>query len=231
MKRIQVLALVAFLLIVLGGCEKATVTNQASVDVFLKIKKNSQGTTLYAVVHSVVSYNLMSEVKVTAPNGSSTLLTNFENGGNSFFNDPADEDFSETAPPVGTYSYLVTFKNGEQITYTNSLLAGTILPAAITGLNKNATGDSIYFTWNAIANTQAYQLKVTNGTKQIYYQAPFADISSPLKATLRIVFPLSAIFTNGSGIYTFELDGMLFESTSATDFLQAISVSSKDISL
>jgi hypothetical protein len=231
MKKLHVLAVVALILFTLSGCEKQKITNQASVDVFVKAIKNSSGTTVYTALHSVFSYNIMTAVSVKSPDGTTTQLTNYENAGNSFYNEPATTDYTSTAPSAGTYTYTVTFNDGEQITYTNSLLATSLQPAVITGLTKNTGGDSIYITWNAIAGTQAYQLKVSNGTKQVYYQAAFADGSTPLKASLRLGYSLSTIFTNGAGVYTFEIDGLLFESTSSADYLQAISLSSKDITL
>ncbi len=231
MNKLQVLALAAILMTGLAGCEKAKITNLASADVFVRTMKNSQGAVVYAAVHSVFSYNIMTSVSVKSPDGKTLVLTNYQNLGNSFYNETVEADYSLTAPTPGVYTYTVIFSDGEQITYTNTLLSTTILPANITGLTKNAVGDSIYLTWNAITNTHAYQLKVAKGSTQVYFQSAFADGSTPLKTTLRIGFPMAAILTSGSGTYTFELDGLLFESTTVTDYLQTISIASKDIVL
>ncbi len=230
MKKFQVLVLVSIILLGLVGCEKGTVTNVATADAFIKSKVNAQGVTVYAVVHSVFSYNTMSKATVTSPGGTTTELTDYENEGISFYNKPAETDYSTTIPTIGTYTYAVTFNDGTQLTYTNSLTAATLQPAVITGLAKNANGDSIYLSWNAIPNTNAYQIKILNGTS-VYTQPAFIDASVPLKANLRFGFLSSAVTTNGSGVYTFELDGYLFESSSSYEYLQAQSAATKDISL
>ncbi len=230
MKKFQVLLLVSVILVGLTGCEKGTVTNVASADAFIKSKVNAQGVTVYAVVHSVFSYNIMDKVTVTSPGGTTMQLTDYDNDGISFYNKPAETDYSTTIPNIGTYTYVVTFSDATQLTYTNSLTAATLQPAVITGLAKNANGDSIYLSWNAIANTNAYQIKILNGTS-LYTQPAFVDASSPLKTSLRFGFLLSAVTTNGSGVYTFELDGYLFESSSSYEYLQAQSAATRDISL
>lgn len=230
MKKLNLLALVALVLFGLSGCEKEKIENVASADVFVKSIKNAQGVTVYTPIHSVFSYNKMKSVSVTSPGGTALQLTNFENGGNSFFNEAADADYSATTPTGGIYTYLVKFNDGEEKTYTNTLSATNLLPANITSLAKTANGDSLYITWNAIASTHAYQLKVMKGTTQVYYRPAFVDGSSPLKASLKLGFLLSSLTTNVNGTYTFELTGLLFESATY-DYIQAISTSTKDIAL
>ena len=214
----------------LWGCEKVKVENQAAADVFIKAIKKADGTTAYTAIHSVFSYNVMTTVSVTSPAGTTSQLLNFDNAGNSFFNEPTDAEFLATPPVAGSYVYNVKFKDGEEKLYTNALASSYILPANITSLAKTASGDSVYIKWDAIANVHAYQLKVMKGTTQIYYQPSFADGSSPLKTSLRLGYLVSSLNSSGSGTYTFELTGLLFEST-AYDVLQAVSTSSKDINL
>ncbi len=231
MRILHLISLTALVILSFSGCEKAKVTNQATADVFVKSIKNAQGATVYAVIHSVFSYNVMKSVSVTSPDGTTKQLTNYENGGNSFFNEPAVTDYSVTAPLAGTYTYLAKFNDGEEITYTNALSAATILPANITLLAKSATADSVYIKWDAIASAHAYQLKVMKGTTQVYYQPAFVDASVPLKPNLRLGFRVSNLTSNaGSGTFDFELTGLLFESTTY-DYLQAISSSIQRIVL
>ena len=230
MRNLHLLAAVALFMVGLAGCEKATVQNEASTDVFVKAIKNAGGTTVYAPIHSVFSYNKMASVVVTAPGGATLALNNFEDGGLSFFNEPTDAEYLTTAPTGGVYSYKVTFDDGEEKTYTNSLAATKLEPATITSLVKSADGDSVYISWNAVTSTHAYQLKVEKGTTQVFYQPAFADGSVPPKPTLRIGLPLTKLTSNGAGVYTFVLTGLLFETT-AYDYLQAISTSTKDIVL
>lgn len=231
MKKLHLLALMALIMLGLSGCEKATVTNEAYPDVFVKAIKNTQGATVFTTIHSVFSYNTMSSVSVTSPGGTSQSLKNYENAGYSFYNEPAEADFSTTTPTAGTYAYTVKFNDGEEKPYTNSLTSSYLLPPNITSLTKSTNGDSIYFKWDAVANTNAYQLKVMKGTKIVYSPNAFADSSNPLKAKLNIVIPITTILLDGTGTYTFELSGLLLESTNDNLHLQAIGTSTKDITL
>lgn len=230
MKKLNFLALVAVIMMGLSGCEKAKVANDAAADVFVKSIVNAQGATVYTTIHSVFSYNRMTSVTAQTPAGQSVQLTNFENGGNSFFNEPVDADYSATLPTAGTYNYLVKFEDGEEKTFTNALSSAAILPANITSLVKNATGDSVYISWNAIANAHYYQLKAMKGTTVAIYQPRLQDNSVPLRTSLRFGIPMNAFSNTGSGTYTFELTGLLFETT-AYDYIQAISTVTKDIAL
>jgi len=110
------------------------------------------------------------------------------------------------------------------------LATATLLPANITSLAKTAAGDSVYIKWDAIATVNFYQLEILRGTTQIYYSDKFYDNSSPKKANLRTGFRLNDLTSGGTGTFTFNLNGLLYETT-AYDYLQAISTATKDIAL
>jgi hypothetical protein len=209
----------------LSGCEKAKVTNEAAADVFVKSIVNAQGATVYAVIHSVFSYTGISSVSVTGPDGTTTQLTDLEGSGDSFYNNPVEADYLSAQPTasVGSYTYLVIFKDGEEKTYTNSLSTATLLPAIITSLVKSTDGSTVDISWDAITNVHAYQLKIMKGTTQVNSTPLF---TSPLKLSV----PITSFNQSGPGTYTFEVTGFLFETT-AYDYLQAISVSTSDIAL
>jgi len=231
MKKLHLLTLIALIMISLSGCEKAKVTNGASADVFVKAIKNAQGITVYTAVHSVFSYNTMTSVSVTSPTGTVTQLIDYGKTGMSFYNEPTDADYSPTPPSMGTYTYSVTFNDGEVISYNNSLSSSTLLPSVITSLAKSADGDSVYIKFNAIANVNFYQVEVTKGTTQIYYSDKFYDGSSPLKTNLSLGFNITNLISaGGSGTFTFNINGLLYETT-LYDYLQATSTASSDIVL
>ena len=233
MKKLHLLALVVLIMAGLSGCKKEKVANQASVDVFIKAIKNTQGATAYAVIHSVFSFNTITSVSVTSPDGTIKELTNPGSGGSSFYNVPVDADYLPTIPAssIGSYTYHVKFNDGEEITYTNSLSAATILPANITSLTKSVNGDSVYIKWDAISNVNFYQIEITKGTTQIYYSDKFYDGSTPLKPNLRLGFNLYNLNSaGGTGTFTFNINGLLYETT-AYSYLQATSTSSSDIAL
>jgi len=230
MKKLQGITLIILALFALAGCEKQAVDKTASADVLVKAIKNAQGNTVYTTIHSVFSYNKMTSVGVIAPGGRTFELTNFANAGNSFFNQPAETDYSSNPPTVGTYNYTVRFEGGEEKIYYNSLSSAVVQPAEITSLAKNAMGDSVYIYWKAIADTDGYQMKVMKDSTQIYYQQPFQDVSNPKKLVLRLGLPIAVFSPTGPGTYTFEISGLLYEST-AYQYLQAISTSSQNIVL
>ena len=120
---------------------------------------------------------------------------------------------------------------GSICAYTNSLSTATILPANITSLAKSANGDSVYIKLDAIPNVNFYQIEITKGTTQIYYSDKFYDGSSPLKPNLRLGFRLLNLNSaGGTGTFTFNINGLLYETT-AYSYLQATSTSSSDIAL
>jgi len=229
MKILRFLVLGYCILLGLIACKKSTTEDIASADVFIQSIKNPIDTTqtLYAAVSSIFSYSSMTSVSVIDPNNSTKQLTNYANLGNSFYNDPV---YSATLPSVGVYNYTVKFSDGQSKAYTNTLLAATLPPPVITSLGKNVANDSINITWKAVANAQAYQMKVTKGTgtslTQVYYLAPFYDASTPLRPVLTMGVPLVTISAYGTGTYTFEIDAILYE-TSAYTFIQAVGISTQ----
>jgi hypothetical protein len=229
MKKLHLLALVLLIMIGLSGCEKAAVNNEAAADVFIKAITNPQGVTVYAAIHSVFSYNKMKSVSVVAPDGTTTQLINYQNAGNSFYNEPAITDYLPTIPPVGIYAYTVTFDDGTVLAYTNTLSDANILPSNIT-LTKTTAGDSVYISWSAIANVNTYQLKVQSATAQVFFVTGLVDNSNPKRTILKMGFLTNNLTSGTSGNYTFTLSGLLFESLDFT-YLQAMSSATKDITL
>lgn len=232
MKKLHLLALVALIMLGLSGCEKAKTVNQAWADAFVKTIKNSQGATVYSVIHTVFSFNGMKSVSVTSPGGSVLQLANYQNGGVSFFNEPAEADYQIAPPAAGNYTYTVKFNDGEEIVYTNTLTADNLLPANITSLVKTTNGDSVYIYWNAIANVDAYGIYVNTGTTQVFKIDGLSDTSNPKKTSLRYGFSVSKLTSASSGIFNFEISGFLIEKAEADyTYLQAKSTATKNITL
>lgn len=232
MRKLHLLAIVALIILGLSGCEKAKTVNQAWSDAFVKTIKNPQGATVYSAIHTVFSFNGMKSVSVTSPGGSVLQLANYQNGGVSFFNEPADADYLITPPAAGNYTYTVKFNDGEEIVYTNTLSTENLLPANITSVVKTTNGDSVYISWDAIADVDAYGIYVNTGTTQVFKIDGLSDPGNPKKTSLRYGFQLSKLTSGISGIYTFEISGFLIEKAE-TDYtyLQAKSSATKNITL
>ena len=104
-----------------------------------------------------------------------------------------------------------------------------ILPPNIT-LSLTTAKDSVYISWGAIANVDTYRLEVKTGTTQMFYADGMVDSNTPKKAVLRIGFLKSALTSGLSGIYTFTLTGLLYESSDLS-YLQATSADTDQITL
>jgi len=226
MKIFQLLVLSSLIIAVLAGCEKAKETNEASTDVFVKAIKNNQGVIVYAVGHQVISQNGMKSVSVKSMDAITTQLIQSDGLNNLFLYEPVEADYVTTLPVAGNYTYSVTFKDEEKISYSNTLSTSVLAPPNITSLVKSANGDSVYISWDAISGAHAYQLNVKKGTMPVYFGSPLTG------QVLKIGIPTSAYTSYGNGIgnYTFALSGLLYETT-ALNYLQAISTSTKDITL
>jgi hypothetical protein len=232
MKKLYYLIIGVLISISFTGCEKAKVVSIATVDTFIRSIKNPADTskTVYAAIHSAFSYNLITSVTAVTPGKQTLTLSNPSQSGNSFYYTPVDSAYSESLPTLGTYNYTVTFKDKEVIKYSNVLSSSVLQPPTIISIAKSADLDSVYITWKALANVGAYQLKVNKGNIPVFYQPPFMDKSNPLKQVLKMGFSIGSFLSTGSGVYTFNLDGILFE-TSDNTYIQAVGSSHIDITL
>jgi len=224
--RSNYILLLLFIIFVFSSCEKTTVTNKATADVFIK-SIVYQGDTLFGIAHSVFSYNGISQVSVKNPQGDTLLLTSKVDDGISFFKDPSinSGDFSTSLPGSGLYSYRVTFKDKTQTTYTNTLGANSLLPAKIDSFDRSADGQFIVLKWNPVNEAQGYQVRIVKGNTEVIPAKSYYELNP-----LRVQFPVSTFTSFSPGTFTVELDALLFESA-AHQQLQALSVSKDSIQL
>ena len=203
MNKLILFALGIAVVIGFTGCEKATVVSTATADVFIRSIKSPKDTSIsvYSVVHTVISYDLMANVSVVAPNGVTSQLVDYDKLGNSFYNLVADSLYSPTPPTPGTYNYTVAFKDKEVITYSNSLSSSYITAPTITSLVK-AVADTIYLKWNAVANADGYQIKITKldtitkVVTQLKYIQPFTDLLTLIPPIIIFISCLEFYFIN-----------------------------------
>ena len=209
------------------SCEKETIANQATADVFIK-SIVFQGDTLYGLAYSAFSFNGIKQVSVKPPQGDSLILPDKVDGGISVFKDPSieAEDFSSVLPTPGVYTFRVTFKDNVQTSYPNTLGANFLLPAVIDSLGKSQSGQSVVLKWIPVAEAQAYQVKVTKGDTEIIPSKLYAAQAD----LLRIEFPIASFSPHLPATFTIVLDALMFES-SGTRQLQAMSVSLGSIDL
>lgn len=218
----------SLILIILGflSCDKTTVTNQATADVFIKTVAY-QGDTLFGVAHSVFSYNGISQVSLRTPLGDTLLLPSKVDEGLSFFKDPLlnTGDFNLTPPSSGLYTYRVTFKDKTQTVLTNTLGANFLLPAKVDSFGRSADGQFIVVKWNPVNEAQGYQLRIYKGNTEVIPSKIYYELNP-----LRVQFPITNFASGLPGTFTLELNALLFEST-GRQLLQALSVSKDSIQL
>ena len=217
-----------------AACEKATITDVATADVFIKTIIN-QSDTLFGVAHSVASYNRMSAVSVKSPAGDSIPLPGIVDGGISIYKNPtlAAGDFKKTHPLSGIYTYDVTFKDKTVQVLTNTLGADYILPPVIISLAKSADGLSVILVWVPVPGTQLYQIRVTSGNNEVIPAQLYTATTTPTQNTtgaLEVSFPIASFSRYMPGTFTVELDALLFESSDLL-LLQAMGISNGTITL
>ncbi len=221
-------SLLSLILVILGfiSCDKVTVTNHATADVFIK-SISYQGNILFGVAHSVFSYNGISQVSLKTPQGDTLLLSSKVDEGLSFFKDPSFDsgDFNINPPASGLYSYRVTFKDKTQTVLTNTLGANYLLPAKIDSFGISSDGRFIVLKWNPVSEAQGYQIRVVKGNTEVVPARSYYELNP-----LRIEFPFSSFMPYLPGTFTVEVDAILFESA-AHQQLQALSVSKDSIQL
>jgi hypothetical protein len=229
MLKARIRQLISGLLILMTfcGCEQTTVTNVATADVFIKTIIN-EGDTLFGTAHSVVSFNRMSFVSVKSPAGDSIPLPGNVDGGISIYKNPSlsSDDYSKVLPLTGTYTYNVKFKDKSQQVFNNTLGADFLLPAVIDSLFKSSDGQSLVLKWSPVQGAQFYQIRVTTGNTEVIP----AKLYSSTGGDEEVQFPIASFSQYMPGIFTFELDALLYESTNYL-LLQAMSNSNGSISL
>lgn len=217
--RIDLFILLIFIFLGFMSCEKTTVTNQATADVFIK-SILYQGDTLHGAAHSVFSYNGIKEVSVKTPQGDTLLLPSESDQGISVYLDPSIDggNYSVLPPSPGTYTYRVIFKDGTKTTLTNILGGNYLVPAKIDSIARSADGQFVILKWEPVKDAQGYQIRITKGNTEVVAAKSYFQLDK-----LRIEYPISSFSPYLPGTFTVELDALLFES-SAHQSLQAMSV-------
>ncbi len=195
-------------------------------DVFIRSFKNNN-TDSYNAVFSVISVSQMSGVTVDIPNGSSIQLSKETSDGLSFSKDTsliAGGGYSHVPPPSGIYTFHVTYTDGSQKVFANTLGSDYLLPPVIDSLYRKPDGVSLRLKWKPVDGANAYQMRISSGhneimpwmeygnSNQLFYENRLVNFSAWLPGTL-----------------TFEIRGVKHESD--RNYMQAISYTSIDFDL
>ena len=214
-------------LIVFGAfssCKKNETVEDITADVFVR-SLNYNGILAYSVVHSVTSYEGMSKVTVDVPGGTSFNLSDLYNNGLVFFKDTsmAGSGYTQEPPAPGVYTYRVTFKNGEEKIYTNSLASNYLLPPVIDSLYKKPDGISLRLKWQPVAGADAYRIRISSGQNEIL---PWVEFIEPQFYYERLISNFSPWLP---GTLTFEVRAVDYEQDEYR--IQSMSYTSSQIDL
>lgn len=213
-------------LIAICSCNKKETTYDDTVaDVFVRSYKNNNINS-YRAVFSVFSYSKMSAVRVDVPNGSSISLSDETGDGISFTKDTSltQQLHTQVPPPTGVYTFNVTYSDGSQKVYTNTLTSDYILPPVIDSLYRKPDGVSIRLKWKPVAGADAYQIRISSGHNEIMPWVEYGDASQ-----LYFQQYINAFSPWLPGTITFELRGVKHEANK--NYMQSLSYTSVDIDL
>ena len=225
MKNFSFLLLIITALLVISSCKKEK--NDAIADVFARSLMYN-GKAGYSTVHSVTSSTTtMTAVTVDVPGGVSLSLYDHDGTGRAFFKDTsmAGSDPNPEPPVTGIYTYHVTFANGEQKIYTNTLSNDFLLPPVIDSLYVMPDGISLRLKWEPVAGAYAYQIRISSGQNEIL---PYLELTDHAQLYNERLIALFANYLPGT--LTFELRAMTYESPDE-NYVQAISYTSASIDL
>lgn len=213
--------LIVILLSVLISCKKDKPNYFADADVYVK-SIFSDGEPVFGLVHYVFGYEAMSSVTVQSPGGANNQLSAYDTDNTVFYSEPsiALDTYSTTPPEPGTYNYSVTFKNGLEKVFTNDLSDKYLLPPTITSVIKATGSQSVTMSWAPLEGAEYFQLSIYKDGTLEYTSNPFTPPSGN-----SIDIPLSLIPSYTPGLYNFQLDAVIYESSSSGK-LQALSSAS-----
>lgn len=226
MKNLSLSLLVIAILSVFSSCKKNDPRNDAEADVFAR-SLIYNGEVGYSTVHSVVSSVPMTAVTADTPEGVTISLYDHDGTGTAFFKDTSMAGlYPNLEPPVpGLYTYHVTFENGEQKDFTNTLSDGFLTPPVIDSLYVTQDGQSLRLKWEPVAGADAYQIRISSGQNIIYPWLQFADPSGMYTERL-----IAYLIDYLPGTITFELRAMKYESDEEK-YVQSFGYSSASIDL
>jgi hypothetical protein len=170
----------------------------------------------------------MKSVLASTPSGEEIAMESYNQDDLVYSKEPEEENFTTEIPELGKYSFEIVFDN-DDVTESNSLSEKTVLPPNILSIEHNKEIDEVKLTWEDVEDAEAYLLKVFSGDEQIYSSQPL--LSDTALTTYEANIPLEDFEQYLPGELEFEVASILYESTSNTSYLQALSGSSEVLSI
>lgn len=215
MKKISLQIFAAVILTgIVVSCSKVPSDDNVYVDSYIHSVLSDSDVPVYAMMHTAYSFKPLSGVVVSGPSVN-IQPTNPSGDGFAFFSVIPPASYSSTIPVPGSYSYSSTYQTGELVTKTDATVAKSLEPPMELDVTKGAT--DIAITWKAVANAEAYKVRIfidnpTTLEKNLVFDSNFQlpkDALSDLSYLISVV-EFRPYLTNNM---TFEVSAFIFQET------------------
>ncbi|MFO8001780.1 MAG: hypothetical protein R6U46_11085 [Marinilabilia sp.] len=228
MKRTMLWILPLAGLLAFSSCNDDESPFEPEADAFILSEVNEDGAPVFAPVFYVYGNKDIDVVTVQTPMGDEIELGPDGNLSSRFKWEPSEEDFEQTPPQGGTYSFDILAANGEEVELTDELGSGALSPVDIYAAEVES--NILEMEWSEAQGALAYTLRIhsitEDGERQIY-GSNFIETDS-----LRLN-PAQENFETQPNVgedYILEIQAYMFEDGTQSEFeynIQAIS-SAKD---
>jgi hypothetical protein len=230
MKNLGLSFLTILIMVFSFSCKKDGTSNNATADVFVRSFMDPSKVISYNTVFSVTFIGGITAATAEGPGIPAFSLMDHFGDGTAFFKDSsmaAGGGYNHTPPQAGTYTFHVTFNDGSQKVFTNTLSSTILLPPVIDSLYKKPFGldQSVRFAWEPVVGAQYYQIRLSCGQNVIQDWG--------LNMTPGSVLAYERLIDNFSnylpGTILFEIRAVLYEGNQ--NYAQSISQNSLSIDL
>jgi len=173
MKRIFVkLVVVLFIIGLAGSCADDDFVADADGDAFIVSRITGQGAeadTVFGLALHAFGNKDFSKAEATAPGGTKIQLQPYNGYAYDYYYEADEEQFSETLPETGSYSFAFSYRTGESSSATDELSEDVLYPARITKCEYNATNLGVDLAWEALADAQYYVIFMEDADGDVVY--------------------------------------------------------------
>jgi hypothetical protein len=214
----KLIAVVTLVMMMFSSCTKTIVNREIYADSYIHSIFDKTGMPVYVVKHTAFSFTKLGSVSVLGALGTPVLLPNITNDGYSFYNEPDTVDYKAAIPAPESFTYNVTYNNGETTIKVDAIVAKSLLPAQQVDAVKNST--DIVLTWMQVANAEAYKVRIfshdANSTaKTLIYESDFL-VPKDVTITPSIPFSLISLSQYLTTNLSFEVSAFIFEENQDT---------------
>lgn len=139
-------------------------------DVYVQ-KKMVNGETVYAPFYILQGNTSVQSVSVETPGGETVELEPFEYL-DTYFKNPADEEFSATMIETGTYQFKGSLGNNEPFTIDDSFYAHIIDFPVIDSIGIDSIGYQVFLFWDPVVDADVYKVNLLNNAGNVVFDGP-----------------------------------------------------------